>query len=159
MKRAWMAAVVLGAALLYAVTAMSQPPERDDDRPGRPGGPPPGQRDRPQGQRGMRPPPFEPGRVLPPHLRDLLDLTDEQEQQIDQLEKEVKERLLKILTPEQKKKLRELRHRRPGRGGPQGGPDRPQHEDRRRPGGPPDGGKRLEPPDRPGRDDGDEGSR
>jgi Spy/CpxP family protein refolding chaperone len=77
---------------------------------------PPGPRDRPPG-----PPRFEPGKVLPPPLRDELKLTPEQQKQIDDLEKEVRGRLLKILTDEQRKRLEN--HRPPG---PPHGKDRPE---------------------------------
>jgi Spy/CpxP family protein refolding chaperone len=86
--------VALTVAALAVAAAHSQPPEGKG--PGKKG-----------------PPPFEPGKVLPPFIREGLDLTEEQQRQLQDLEREVKRRLLQILTPEQKAKLEELRLRRP----------------------------------------------
>ena len=118
-----MGLALVGVLTLVGVTTVLQPPG-DDRRPPRREGPPP----RLKGP----PPPFEPGRVLPPRLRDELELTKDQEQQLAKLEKEVKERLLKILTDQQKKKLKELAQC-AGRRPPEGGPRRPPEEGRRPP--------------------------
>ena len=151
MQRFYAAGLALLIVILSVVTVASQPPRRDrtpgdTDRPGdqppvragrRPAAPPP-----PFGP----PPPFEPGRLMPPHVRDALDLTAEQEERLDKLEQEVKGQLLRILTADQKTKLNELRKRgpagpppgrRPGRGRPEGG-------------GRPEGDGRPEGGDRPG---------
>jgi hypothetical protein len=48
---------------------------------------------------------FEIGKVLPPHIADLLELSEEQLKQIADLEKEVKTKLTKILTAGQVKKV------------------------------------------------------
>jgi Spy/CpxP family protein refolding chaperone len=121
MKRVWAGILVLGALILGVMTATS-PSQGQQDRPPRRDGPPP-----PRG--------FEPGKVLPPHIRTGLKLTKEQEMQLDQLEKEVKERLMKILTADQKKKLEELKRRPPPppRDGPRRRPDRDGRRDRERP--------------------------
>lgn len=119
MRRHGVGILALGCLAVCVWSAMSQQPGRPGKGPSRrPGGPPPG--------------PFEPGRVLPPPIREQLDLTPEQETQLSELEKEVRERLLKLLTPEQRAKLREF---------PQRGPE-----------GPPPG----RPPLREGRDGGPE---
>jgi Spy/CpxP family protein refolding chaperone len=116
MKRLHFAALAAAAAALSAVAVWAQPPDG-----GEPKGP---------GKKG--PPPFEPGRVLPPFIRDGLDLTEEQQRRLGDLERDVKQRLLEILTPEQKTKLEELRRRRPpGKGGDGGGPPK-----KKGPGGP-----------------------
>jgi hypothetical protein len=106
MKKTWLAALALGAALLCAASACTPP---DDAPPPKKGGPPP------------PPPRFELGRVLPPHFRDELDLTEVQEAELDELEQEVRQRVLKLLSPEQRTRLHELRRRRPG---PPPGPPR-----------------------------------
>jgi hypothetical protein len=119
MNKLWMGVLALGAGILFAVTATSQPRERDEGRD---------KKDRPPPRRdgGFRPspPPFEPGRLLPPPIKDELRLTRDQEKALQKLEKEVKERLLKILTPAQKKKLEEMQKR---------GPRRPPRDGRRPP--------------------------
>jgi len=134
--------LALTACIAWALPAPGQPPdERGPGRPGRFGGPPGG---RPDGPPDRSAPPhgrgggaFEPGKLLPPHVRDGLDLSDDQQEQLDRLEKEVKGRLMKILSTEQRKTLRELCAQRPGR---DAGPN--QREMRRGPGGPPPGGRR-----------------
>jgi Spy/CpxP family protein refolding chaperone len=78
---------------------------------------------------GTPPPPFRPGQVLPPGIRDELNLTKAQAEEIARLEADVKERLAKVLTAEQQKKLDDLapppppgaRVGRGGRGGFPGG--------------------------------------
>jgi hypothetical protein len=131
-RRLGLAALALGAVVAFTLTAASQPPDRQEKGPGRQGRP---QRDgQPGGPGRFGPPRYEPGRLMPPFIRDELELTSEQQDKLDQLEKEVKDRLLKILTDDQKKKLRDLGRRGPrGPGGPPpGGPDGPP------PGPPPD---------------------
>ncbi len=141
MKRLAFGSLVLGVVAWTIVAATAQPPDREQG-PGRVG-PPRG------GQGG--PPAFEPGRVLPPPIREGLNLSDEQNKQLDQLEKEVKERLLKILTDTQKTKLEELRKRRPGGpGGPGGAGGPPRGGPGGGPGGPPPAGP--DGPPRPDRD-------
>ena len=110
-----MGLALVGFLTLVGWTTVSQLPDYEQ-RPPRREGPPP--------RRKGPPPPFEPGKVLPPRLRDELELTREQQQQLAKLEIEVKERFLYILTDEQKKKLKELEQRGPRglRQPPEGGP-------------------------------------
>ena len=61
---------------------------------------------------------WEPGKIMPPHVRDALNLTEEQQKQIGELEKEVRTKLLNILTGEQKTRLKELNDK-----GPKGPPN------------------------------------
>jgi hypothetical protein len=76
---------------------------------------------------------WEPGKIIPPHVRDALDLTEDQQKKIEELEKEVRSKLLKIFTDEQKQRLQELNDK---------GPKGPKDFD-----GPPDKkGKRKGPP-------------
>ena len=96
MTRLWFGALALGVTILCVVAGTAQPPGKDRG---------------PGDKKG--PPPFEPGRVLPPHIRDGLNLSDDQVKKLDALEAEVKERLLKILDADQKQKLQELSRRRP----------------------------------------------
>jgi hypothetical protein len=65
---------------MFSAVAISQPP---------PGGPRGG------------PPPFEPGRLLPPFAEDALNLSPSQRDELAKLEADVKQRLEKILTREQ----------------------------------------------------------
>src|SRR5262245_5514441 len=51
---------------------------------------------------------FEPGRLLPPALREELHLSGDQISQLDALEKDIKEKLMKILNEEQKRQLNEI---------------------------------------------------
>jgi Spy/CpxP family protein refolding chaperone len=91
-------AILLTLGLMSAMvwTASSQPrEEKDKEKP-----PPPF---------GKKPLPFEPGKVLPPHIRERLELTDEQERQIDELEKEVRSKLFRILTKDQIKRVQEFK--------------------------------------------------
>ncbi|MBI1830742.1 MAG: hypothetical protein HYR84_04745 [Planctomycetes bacterium] len=60
---------------------------------------------------------WEPGKIIPPHVREALDFTEAQQKQIDDLEKEVRTKLLKIFTEDQKARLKELNDK-----GPQGPP-------------------------------------
>jgi hypothetical protein len=99
----------LGALAVFVMTALAQPPEGRDKGPGKKG-PPPYEKKGP-------PPPFEPGKILPPHVRDTLELSEDQEKQIGDLEKEVRTKLLRILTDEQKDRLQEMRDK-----GPKGPP-------------------------------------
>ncbi len=66
--------------------------------------------------------PPQPGRILPPFLREQLGLSAEQKKQLDELQKEVDTKLGKILTDEQKKQLHEMRPPGFGPGGPDGPP-------------------------------------
>jgi hypothetical protein len=122
----------LGLVLGCIVMAAAQPPE-GRDRPGRGDGPP---RRGPGGPPGGPPRGWEPGRVMPPPIREELELTEDQKKQLADLEKEVKDRILKMLTAEQKKKLDDLRRRGPE--GPPPPPPPPEREGR--------------PPERPDRD-------
>jgi hypothetical protein len=134
-KSPWLIVTVVGLLVLAGGTVFSQPPEdrepRDGRPPGRRAGPPP------NGPRG----PWEPGKLMPPHVRHELKLSVDQDKQLADLEKEVKERILKILTEDQKKQLKELR------------PEGPPPEDRNSP--QPPRKRRPAPPDdrRPQRDE------
>ncbi len=102
----------LGIAAVCSTASVSQPPR---------GGPP-------DGPRGG-PPQWEPGRLLPPHIREQLDLTPEQQKKLAEMEKEAAKKLLDLLTDEQKKRLEEARQRRgPGRPPREGRPDNPPAE-------------------------------
>jgi hypothetical protein len=87
MKRALVGLSCLAALLAIVVSAPAQ-------------GPPPG-----------RPPRFQLGNLLPPHVKEELNLTTEQQKQLAELEAEVKGKLEKILTAEQKQQID--RHRPP----------------------------------------------
>jgi Spy/CpxP family protein refolding chaperone len=142
-------ALVLAASVVLVLPAASQPPGDRGPGQGRSGGPPGGRPGGPPDRQAPPPGPgggmFEPGKVLPPHIRDALDLTEEQQDQLDRLEKDVKNRLMKILTADQKKTLKEMRSHGPGR---DAGPN--QREMRRGPGGPPPGAGRPGGPGDPG---------
>lgn len=103
MKSLGFVVTFVGLLALAAGMVFSQPPEdggpRGDRPPGRRAGPPPN----------GRPGPWEPGKLMPPHVRHELKLSPEQNKQMAELEKEVRERILKILTSEQKRQLKELR--------------------------------------------------
>ena len=91
----------VGALAVFVMTALAQPPEGRDKDPGKKG----------------PPPAWAPGKIVPPHVRDMLELTDEQEKQIGDLEKEVRAKLLKIFTGEQVQRLQDMRDK-----GPKGPP-------------------------------------
>jgi hypothetical protein len=82
-------------------------------------------------------PPWQLGKIFPPHVEEELELSGDQERQVHELEKEIKKRVMKVLSGEQKRKLQMLQRHGPGgpRGpdGPLGGgdepPDRPDHRD------------------------------
>lgn len=126
MKKSLIAAGFMSAFLIAClITSAAQPPEEKGPSGGR------------KSQHGEMkdkagPPRFEPGRIIPPQLRQELHLSEDQIRQLDALEKDVKEKLMKILNDEQKKQLSELAQR-PPRGGPddkdkgppRGGDDRP----------------------------------
>jgi Spy/CpxP family protein refolding chaperone len=97
-----------------------------------------------KGPKGKGPPPYQMGKVLPPHILEELDLTREQLAQLAELEKDVKQRLEKLLTPEQKKRIESLRER-----GPKGGPKGKGKEDDD---GPPRKGKGKDKGEGPGKD-------
>src|ERR1043165_1295755 len=99
MKKHVVGLVVLSALAVIVLAALAQPPEGKEKGPGKKGPPP----------FGKKGPPWEPGKVLPPHVRDLLELSEEQEQQIRDLEKDVRRKLLNIFTEEQKQRLDEIR--------------------------------------------------
>jgi hypothetical protein len=92
MKLALPALLFLVVAILIAVRAPAQ-------------GPPPG-----------RPPRYQLGNLLPPHVKEELNLTTDQQKQLAELELEVKGKLEKILTAEQKKQIEQ--HRPPTDGPP-----------------------------------------
>jgi hypothetical protein len=117
-KRLRSIVAVVGLLLLAGGTLFSQPPEDRDPRGGRPAG----RREGPPS--GGRPGPWEPGKIMPPHVRDGLKLSTDQQRQIAELEKEVKERILKILTDDQKKQLKDLRSPGPPPGDRSGPPRR-----------------------------------
>jgi len=142
MNRTWRVILALAVAVIYGMTAGSQPPGQDNRGPGAPGRGGPGGQGGPGGGGGPR---FELGRVLPPFARQQLNLTKDQEEQIAKLEQEVKDRLSKILTEDQKKKLENLRP--PGPGGGRGGPGGPPGGRPGGPGGDPDA-NRPNPPDK-----------
>src|SRR4051794_21352532 len=98
--------LTLSILVWWVAALIAQPPEGPDKGPGKKGRPP-------RGGPGGPPGPFEPGRVLPPPMRDQLNLTAEQQKQLDALEKDVKDRLFLILTDNQRKQLQEMRPPRP----------------------------------------------
>ncbi|MCE9546489.1 MAG: hypothetical protein K8T25_13365 [Planctomycetia bacterium] len=152
MKKLW--ALAIGAftlAALCSAMALAQPPE------GQPGeGPPPregggpGVREGEPGPGHPRPRPWEPGKVMPPHVQHALELSTDQQKQIADLEHEVHDRIMKILTDEQKSKLKTLRPMGPPQGEGQG---QGQGRRGRRP-GPPRGEQNGGGPDGAGQDDG-----
>ena len=97
---------VLGVMFLTAFA--DQPGEKKDKGPGKKGPPP--------DKKG-----WEPGKVIPPFVREALELTEAQQQKIDELEKDVRAKLLKILTEEQLQRAREIK----GPKGPPKGDDGP----------------------------------
>jgi hypothetical protein len=75
--------------------------------------------DQPEEKKGPKKGPpkgWEPGRVIPPVVRDSLDLTEDQQKKIDELEKEVRAKLMKILSEDQVQRAREMK----GPKGPKG---------------------------------------
>ena len=107
MKKSIIAVFALGALAVVFLTGMADQPGEKDKGPKK--GPP--------GFEKKGPPPWEPGKIMPPHVRHFLDLTDDQEQKIGALEKEVRTKLLQILTADQKQRLNELKDK-----GPKGPP-------------------------------------
>jgi hypothetical protein len=103
MKKSIIAMLALGALSIVFITGMAQPPGEKGPKKG----PPPDKKG----------PGWEPGKIIPPHVRDVLDLTEDQERKISALEDEVRLKLLKIFTDEQKQRLKELNDK-----GPKGPP-------------------------------------
>jgi hypothetical protein len=141
MMRFGVMGLALGGLVLAVAAAVSQPPERREPRDAREprehAGPP-------RGGPGHPPPPppaYEPGRLMPPHVRDELELTPDQAKQLRELEIDVKGRILKLLTEDQKKTLDDFRPRRPPQGGqqrpvrPNDRPERPRPDDQEEDGG------------------------
>src|SRR5262245_45735342 len=104
MKMRYLLGAALGCLSVWGATALTQAPR---------GGP------------GGAPPPFEPGRVLPPLAEDFLELTPEQRTGIAKLEAEVKQRLERILTAEQ---IEAIKRRGPVDGAQRNRPDQPPAE-------------------------------
>lgn len=100
MKKTIVAMFAVGAVAIFFLTGMADQPGAKDKGP----------KKGPGDKKG-----WEPGKVLPPFVRDALDLTEDQQKKIDELEKEVRAKLLKILTEEQLQRARELK-------GPKGPP-------------------------------------
>lgn len=91
----------LGLICFMGLSVWSQPQDGKGG-PGKGGGK--DEKKRPGGDKKGPPMGFEIGKVLPPHIADILELSEDQLKQIADLEKEVKARLTKILTAGQVKK-------------------------------------------------------
>jgi Spy/CpxP family protein refolding chaperone len=98
MKKSIVAVVAVGALAIFFLTGMSDQPDQEK---GPKKGPPPGKKG------------WEPGKIIPPHIRDELDLTEEQERRIAEVEKEVRRKLLDIFTEKQKQHLRDMNDKGP----------------------------------------------
>jgi Spy/CpxP family protein refolding chaperone len=105
MKKSITAMFALGALSLFFLTAMAEQPGEKEKGP----------KKGPGDKKG-----WEPGKILPPHIRELLELTDDQAQKVDALEQEVRSKLLKIFTDEQKQALQKFNEKGPK--GPKGPP-------------------------------------
>ena len=101
MKKSVIAMFAVGALSVVFLTGMAQPQDEKGPKKG-----PPGEK------KG-----WEPGKIIPPHVRDILELSEEQERKIADLEKEVRSKLLKIFTEEQQQRLRDFNDK-----GPKGPP-------------------------------------
>ena len=106
MKQSIIAMLGVGALAVAFLTGMAEQPDKEK---GPKKGPPPEKKG------------WEPGKIIPPHIRDGLELTEEQERKIADLEKEVRGKLLSIFTEEQKRRLQELNDKGP-KGPPKDGP-------------------------------------
>ena len=106
MKKSIVAMLAVGGLAIFFLTGMADQPDKEK---GPKKGPPPGEK------KG-----WEPGKIIPPHIRDGLDLTEAQEKKIADLEKEVRTKLLKIFTKDQLERLKELNDKGPK--GPKEGP-------------------------------------
>lgn len=106
MRKPIIAMLALGTLSVVFLTGMAEQPGEKEKGPKK--GPPPAKKG----------PGWEPGKIIPPHVRDFLELTDDQQEKIATLEKEVRSKLLKIFTKEQRQKLKELNDR-----GPKGPPN------------------------------------
>ncbi len=102
MKKSLTALFGVAVASVFLFTALAEQPGDKDKGPGKKGPPP--------DKKG-----WEPGKVIPPFIRDALDLTESQQKKIDELEKDVRAKLLKILTEEQLQRARDIK-------GPKGPP-------------------------------------
>jgi len=123
------AALALG---LVGMASLGQPPEEKGKPPFDKKG---GEFDKKKPFDKKGPPGFVPGKVLPPHVRDLLDLTPEQDKKIRELEDEVRGKLQRILTEDQIRRISELKDK-----GPKGPPDGKDFPDKgkKKKDGPPD---------------------
>jgi hypothetical protein len=106
MKQSIIAMLGVGALAVAFLTGMAEQPDKEK---GPKKGPPPEKKG------------WEPGKIIPPHIRDGLELTEAQEKKIADLEKEVRGKLLSIFTEEQKRRIQELNDKGP-KGPPKDGP-------------------------------------
>src|SRR3954447_3738847 len=107
MKTSIVAMLGVGGLAIFLLTGMAEQPDKEK---GPKKGPPPGEK------KG-----WEPGKIIPPHIREGLELTEAQDKKIADLEKEVRAKLLKILTKDQIERLKDLNDKGPK--GPKDGPD------------------------------------
>jgi Spy/CpxP family protein refolding chaperone len=92
MKKSIVAMLGVGGLAIFFLTALAQPDDKKGPKKG-----PPGEK------KG-----WEPGKIMPPYMRDGLELTEDQQKKIDDLEKDVREKLLKILTKDQLDRVKEM---------------------------------------------------
>ncbi len=105
MKKSIVAMLGVGGLAIFFLTALAQPDEKKGPKKG-----PPGEK------KG-----WEPGKIIPPFVRDNLDLTEDQAKKIDDLEKDVRDKLLKILTKDQLDRVKEMGDKGPKDGPPEKG--------------------------------------
>ncbi len=99
MRKSWVITWVLFLLAGFALTTSFAQPEGCDE----------GKKGPPPGMHKGGPPPWKPGKIMPPHVKDALDLSAEQEKALVDLEHDVKAKILTILTDEQKTQLTKLR--------------------------------------------------
>lgn len=143
MKRYWVLAIAC-LLTLGGRDAMSQPPRDHDQGREHRDGPPPRRPPGPGPREGRGP--WEPGKIMPPHVVEDLKLNDDQKKKLADLENEVKEKILQLLSDEQKKELEHFKPQGPPPDDHVAPPPRGDRHDR----GPGDRGPRERGPGRAG---------
>jgi hypothetical protein len=115
MKKSIVSMLAVGALALFLLTGLADQPDKEK---GPKKGPPPDKKG------------WEPGKIIPPYVRDALEFTEDQQKKIDALEKEVRTKLLKIFTEDQKKRLKELNEKGPKGPGEDGPPKKGKDKDK-----------------------------
>ncbi len=135
MKKLLASAMTLASLFVVTFAISSQPPDEKNKPFGKKDQEDGADRkkkkdDGPEGKKG--PPPYELGKIIPPHLRNNLDLSDAQQDAITKLEAEVRQKLLKILTPEQVRRIGEMKKKKNDDGPPPKKDRRPKDDDEKK---------------------------